>query len=619
MFKIKRLARGRAAIITALLSSMAAGASAQDTVRYTGTTLSNVDYHHGQLSPAVGVHNIQVFRANREHPELAGGSSWTYNHQPMLAYWNNTFYLEYLSDPVGEHIPPSQTYLLTSKDGYAWSNPTVVFPPYRIPDGTVKEGYPGVAKDLYAIMHQRMGFFVSKKNRLLVLGYYGIALDAKDDPNDGKGIGRVVREVLPGGKFGPIYFIRNNASWKPTKNDFPFYKKSKDKGFVQACDELLGNALMVQQWVEEADRNDPLIHLQRPVKAFSFYHLNDGRVVGLWKHALTSITKDEGKSWEYSPLRAPGFVNSNAKIWGQRTSDGRFATVYNPSEFRWPLAVSTSADGLNYKDLLLVNGEISTMRYGGNFKSYGPQYVRGIAEGNGLPPDKNMWVTYSMNKEDIWVAKVPVPVVSKVEGQIDESFNSMRAGEELKYWNIYSPLWASAKIEKTADGSKALVLRDKDRYDFAKAERVIPATRKGSVEFAIVPGQADKGLLHIEFQDAKGSPAIRLIFDADSSFKTKAGYRNSGITKYQAGQEYKIKVDYNVASRSYVVYVNGQSKGTKIFFAPVAAVERVMFRTGEVRRYPDADTPTDQDFDVEKAGEAVSEAVYYIKSFKTSL
>jgi hypothetical protein len=51
-------------------------------------------------------------------------------------------------------------------------------------------------------MHQRMGFYVSKKNRLLALAYYGIALDAKDDPNDGKGIGRVVREIYKDGSFG---------------------------------------------------------------------------------------------------------------------------------------------------------------------------------------------------------------------------------------------------------------------------------------------------------------------------------------------------------------------------------------------------------------------------------
>jgi hypothetical protein len=27
-------------------------------------------------------------------------------------------------------------------------------------------------------------------------------------------------------------------------------------------------------------------------------------------------------------------------------------------------------------------------------------------------------------------------------------------------------------------------------------------------------------------------------------------------------------------------------------FAPVTSVERIVFRTGEVRRFPDADTPT---------------------------
>ena len=69
-----------------------------------------------------------------------------------------------------------------------------------------------------------------------------------------------------------------------------------------------------------------------------------------------------------------GFVNSNAKIWGQRLSDGAYATVYNPSEFRWPLAISLSKDGLEYTTLNLVHGEITPMRYGGNYKSYGPQY-----------------------------------------------------------------------------------------------------------------------------------------------------------------------------------------------------------------------------------------------------
>ena len=614
MTKLKTYTSGLMTLV--ILGSLSL--QAQDTVHYTGTTLSNVDYHHGQLSPAVGVHNIQVFRANREHPELADGFSWTYNHAPMLAYWNNTFFLEYLADPVGEHIPPSQTLLHTSKDGYNWSKPVILFPQYKIPDGWKKEGYPGVAKDLYATMHQRVGFYVSKKQRLLALAYYGIAMDAKDDPNDGKGIGRVVREIKKDGSFGQIYFLRYNSTWDPKKSQFPFYTKSKDKGFVQACNEILANPLMMQQMVEEADRNDPLIPFKRPVKAFSYYHLPDGRVVGLWKHALTSISDNGGKSWKYDPLRAPGFVNSNAKIWGQRMSDGRYATVYNPSEFRWPLAISTSDNGLEYKDLLLVNGEISPMRYGGNYKSYGPQYIRGILEGNGTPPDKNMWLTYSMNKEDIWVAKVPVPVVSKVSAPVNEVFNQMPAGNELNYWNIFSPLWASAKIEKAPDGSKALTLRDKDKYDYAKAERVIPAARKVAVEFSIIPAQSDKGNLQIEFVDAKGIAGSRLIFNAEGQFEAKVGYRNSGIMKYEAGKQYNIRIELDRDKRIYNVIVNGEEKGAKLQFAPVSAFERVVFRTGDVRRFPDADTPTDQDYDLKDPGTPVAEAVYYIKSFKTS-
>ena len=43
----------------------------QDRIHYTGKELSNPTYHDGQLSPVVGVHNIQLVRANREHPEGA--------------------------------------------------------------------------------------------------------------------------------------------------------------------------------------------------------------------------------------------------------------------------------------------------------------------------------------------------------------------------------------------------------------------------------------------------------------------------------------------------------------------------------------------------------------------
>lgn len=593
-------------------------AKAQDTVRYVGSTLVNVDYHHGQLAPAVGVHNIQVFRANREHPEWASGTNWTYNHQPMLVYWNNQFYLHFLSDPVGEHIPPGQTFLLTSKDGYHWTKPVVIFPPVKIPDGTTKEGRTEVAKNLLSVNHQRMGFYVSKKNRLLTLAFYGIVLGPGDDPNDGHGMGRAVREIYKDGSFGPIYFIRYNKGWNEKNTAYPFYMSSKDKGFVEACNEILANPLMTQQWVEEADRDDPLISLKKDLKAFSYYKLNDGRVVGLWKNALTDITKDGGKTWQYNPTRAPHFVNSNAKIWGQKTSDGKYVTIYNPSEFRWPLALSVSNDGLNYDKLLLVNGEITSMRYGGAYKSYGPQYVRGITDEGQMPPDGNVWVTYSMNKEDIWVATIPVPIQDKVLDQVDENFNAIPDGKELAKWNYNSGLWTPVSIEKTSNGTKALALQDWDPFDYAKAERVIPSSKHIVVEFSVTPQQSSNGNLDIEFTDSKGTPGVRLSFDSTGALITKAGYRNKNLTKYAANETYNIKIDLNTDNRFYTVTVNGKAS-SGLFFAPLASIDRVVFRTGGTRRFPNADTPTDQNFDLPNGGEQDKKAVYYISSFKTSL
>ena len=174
-------------------------------IHYTGSTLSNPNRHDGGLSPVVGVHNIQILRANREHPSEANGQGWTYNHQPMIAYWNNQFYVHDLCDPKDEHVPPSHTMYQTSKDGYTWSNPQVLFPEVQVPEGFQKPNRPEKAHNLIAIMHQRVGWYVSKSGQLWALGNYGVAFDKKDDPNDGNGMGHVIREVK---KDGTIIAMR---------------------------------------------------------------------------------------------------------------------------------------------------------------------------------------------------------------------------------------------------------------------------------------------------------------------------------------------------------------------------------------------------------------------------
>ncbi len=595
---------------------------AGDRIHYTGTTLSNPQRHDGGLSPVVGVHNIQILRANREHPTRAGNDGWTYNHQPMMAYWNNQFYVHYLCDPSDEHIPPSRTMLQTSKDGYTWTEPTILFPEVQVPEGFQKPGRPEKAHNLIAIMHQRVGWYVSKSGQLYAIGNYGVAFDRKDDPNDGNGMGRVIREVRQDGTFGPIYFIYLNHTYKSYKTVFPLYTKA-DKATRKACEEILANPRYRMQWVEEADRNDPLIPLHKEYKAYCDYTLPDGRIAALWKHALTSISDDGGYSWAQPVERAKGFVNSNAKIWGQRLTDGSYATVYNPSEYRWPLAISLSADGLNYTTLNLVQGEVPPMRYGGNYKSYGPQYVRGIQEGNGVPKDSDLWVTYSMNKEDMWVAHIPVPVQTEAHSHADGSeFDANRNMVDgspvgiplsrLTSWNIYSPLYAPVTME-----GNWLTLSDSDPFDYARVERKIPATKELSVEFRLLPKQNNRGLLQIEFLDEHGTACSRIELTDEGIIRCKGGARYGNLGKYNANEVFRMKCVLSVSKRMIEVYINGKKAGQRMFFAPVESIERIMFRTGSERRFPDVDTPADWDGTLDNAGEREPEATFAIAALRT--
>lgn len=596
---------------------------AGDRIHYTGTTLSNPQRHDGGLSPVVGVHNIQILRANREHPTRAGNDGWTYNHQPMMAYWNDQFYVHYLCDPSDEHIPPSRTMLQTSKDGYTWTEPTILFPEVQVPEGFQKPERPEKAHNLTAIMHQRVGWYVSQSGQLYAIGNYGVAFDRKDDPNDGNGMGRVIREVRQDGTFGPVYFIYLNHTYKNYKTVFPLYTKA-DKATRKACEEILANPRYRMQWVEEADRNDPLIPLHKEYKAYCDYTLPDGRIAALWKHALTSISDDGGSTWAQPVERAKGFVNSNAKIWGQRLTDGSYATVYNPSEYRWPLAISLSADGLNYTTLNLVQGQVPPMRYGGNYKSYGPQYVRGIQEGNGVPKDSDLWVTYSMNKEDMWVAHIPVPVQTEAHSHADGTEfrpNNNVADDSsvgiplsrLTQWNIYSPLYAPVSMK-----GGWLTLKDSDPFDYACVERKIPATKELCVEFDMLTQQNDHGLLQIEFLDQHGTACSRIELTPEGIIRCKGGARYGNLGKYNANEVFMMTCVLSVSKRMIEVYINRKKVGQRMFFAPVESIERVMFRTGCERRFPDIDTPADWDGTLENAGEREPEATFAITRFCTA-
>jgi hypothetical protein len=591
-------------------------------VRYVGNERADPT-HNGGLRLAVGVKNFQAFRANRTHPELAEDSGWTYNHAPMLAYWNDRFYLEYLSSPVNENFSPMQTLLTRSVDGVNWEKPRVVFPQYSLPNGRI------------ALMHQRMGFYVAPNGRLLVLGFYGlgrgtgllkgsgeeISDPGKLNPNDGTGVGRVVREAHPDGSFGNIYFIRYNShnGWNETNTLFPFYTTSSDAGFKDACKALLANRLVTMQWWEEERvTNDPFYYpMGQALKALSFYHRKDGTVAGFWKSSWASLSKDEGKTWS-KPVQVPSLIMAEAKVWGQRMPDGRYALLYNPradNRHRWPLAIVTSDDGIHFDDLLTVVGEVPPRRYNGTDKAFGPQYVRGIVEGNQTPPGNAFWVTFSMNKDDVWVSRVPVPVKGRVEQPVKDTFDQGSLFD--LEWNLYSPRWAPVRIaDFPSSSNRSLELRDTEPHDYARAERVFPGAKELAVNFRVLARQAETGRLEIELLDRYGNrPPVCIHFDEKGRVLALDGNRNDPVllTNYRPETWYDFSVKANVDTDLFDVTLNGKPvlKNSE-FLDPVESLERISLRTGPYRIEPVLRTPKSPGKDVPEPDEPVPPAVFCI-------
>lgn len=610
---------------------------ASEPVRYIGERQTDKRFFDGAISHAVGTHSYQAFRANRTHPSEGGDIGWTYNHQPYLSYWNGKFYFQYLSNLVSEHEPPGRTLLMVSKDGRKWSNPKVVFPKYPLPE--IKKGEHMAPADVpagtYSVMHQRMGFYLAPNDRLLTLAFYGFCATSSHSPNTGNGLGRVVREIYKDGTFGPIYFIRYNhhAGWNETNTDYPFYKTSSDEGFVQACESILADKLMSLQWWEE-DRGkdgfyvlDPgdvnnayeftadMVSSRGAGKAFCFYRRPDNVVVGLWKNQWSALSKDNGKNWlpitKSSTLKVCG-----AKLWGQRTDDGKYALVYDHTQIRgnrFPMVVMTGEDGREFDNMLCLQGQVPPMRYKGRYKVWGPQYIRGIMPGNGNPPGDHLWNVYSMNKEDIWVTRTHLPVTGAVDEYVKEDFEKAQTEADLELWNFYVPKWAPISITANPkkENNKCLQFTDEEPYDYALAERTFPESKNVTVQFNLHAKQRKNARLEVDIVNKNGVCPIRIMFTEDGNIKALA-QDNKIITLMpyndRKWMSFRFKID--CAAGLFTLTHDGIDLLKNFPFAnKTDTVERLVFRTGKYRR----DVPGKYEGnDLENADACVRKAIFYL-------
>ena len=626
-------------------------------VIYTGNEMGDKRWHHGGFRSAAGVHRIQTYRATRNQPLAGDNVGWTYNHAPMLAYWQGRFWMNYVSNRVEEHGTPGKTGFASSIDGYHWEIPKVGFPIIRLPETKPQARYFGgrdmavIPEGTESVMHQRMGFYVAPNGRLLTSGFYSYCPSVRYGPNRGQGLGRVIREVYPDGELGAIYFIRYNrhAGWDEANTPFSFYKSSDDSGLIEACEALLADKRMTLQWWEEDRGDDGFFTMEIPEdlaisdltfgpipeddvnyiepKALSFYERRDGVTVGVFKSELAALSPDDGQTWVKGRHRFP---ESAAKIWGQQTDDGRYALVYDHSATnrnRFPLVAVSGKDGYAFDNILNIHAEVPPMRFRGVNKALGPQYIRGIVPGNENPPGEHMWLTYSSNKEDLWVTRVRTPIAASVSDHLNEGFDAYDKLADMEMWNLYLPQWAPVSLEGDPWNASNEVLKmvDEEPYDYAKVDRHIPSSKRVRISFRVMQKQYGLNGLEFEAQTARGVRPLRLWW-----FPNQIGFDIAGTEVERAsiepGRWHHIELEIDCDEGEYSVSIDGNVIHSALDLEDNPdAIERLVFRTGpwrmDVRQFTmekgEPGAPGVWDGDYPGADTKVNASIYLIDDWKT--
>lgn len=596
-------------------------------LEYIGPALPDPNAPDGHLMYNPGVQNIEISRSNRKPSAFFDGQpGWTYQHHIGLACWKGRFYAVWDMTPRDEDVPPEHLVYSTSSDGFHWSEPKDLYPP-------------NTAWNL------RFYFYHASNDRLLVFAAGPAKVERmKEDMKHTL----LVREIGPDGHLEEIYTLIN-----PGPNCPPPFEQSQDVGFVAACREAYNNRPLLQQQDYGnllGDRrmkwNDAKSWPNGKMggsfgKAFCFYHRKDGTLVGICKMGWVTLSKDGGDTWSL-PVTAKGLVTGMAKVWAQQTPDGRYAMIYNPQrEERYPLAITTSDDGITFRNMRVIHGEEPPQRYAGNDKNLGAQYVRGVAEWGGDAPSldtNSIWVIYSMNKEDIWVSRIPVPIQAAVTEPVDDTFDQDPVGPRVPGWNTYSPLWSPVSI--AGEGSNHyLEMDDREPVDYARAIRVFPISKAVDVSFKVAAQQADRGRLEIELLGGQDQRPVRIVLNEEGKIQAVDGrqaamvsasairhenapeFKPVDLGSYQAGAWKRVAIHADCASGTYSLAVDGKEVLTGAKFAEGASeLYALSLRTGKFRGTVSKvgqDRPDKLGQDIPNTEEPPPMAVYRIDDVRT--
>lgn len=515
----------------------------------------------GGLPPLPGVRSYCVFRASRD--TKPDGLGYTYHHHVDMAAWKGKLYVGWNTCLKDEDLWPSRELLSVSEDGVAWSDAIEMFPQ-------------GISTPL------RMYFYLASNGRMLILA--GLRPDEGETVEDNKH-GLVVRELHADHTLGDVFTLQPQGAI--TRG--PMFDQSGDVGFVEACRALLNDTVYLEQqdrgkllgdramkWHEAKHWPGGVLPGTKEGeenvkwtfgKALSFFHRPDGAIVGVSKMGWTVVSTDEGQTWS-APTVPPTLVTGKAKVFAQNHRDGSISLANNPSTSqRYPLTIVRSRDGIHFDGMRIIQGELPRQRYEGRFRSIGPQYTRGLSRwsDDGSRDEPCTWLVYSMNKEDIWVSRVPLPIVPDVA-----------AGEVAREWNVYQPKWASV-----SRGGEELRVSCADPYDYASVSRVFGSCRQATIDLKLTIQSLPREVIGIDLHSTFGSSRpVQIAFAPNGTIELNEQHAGH----FKPGAPVSIRVEVDLDSQRVLIAVDEDSPVTQLpTFGSAPDISRLTFRTGSYR------------------------------------
>ena len=343
----------------------------------------------------------------------------TFSHHGHLAYHEGVLFATWDSHARDENSSGQHGMLRYSTDGgETWSAPKPLFPPLadKVPwsEGNrsnpfqTSQGFVEIDGQLYAVT------CVDKALREKVYRFNEVSRIR---------VGFLAREVGIDVTLGEVFWLSETAP--EPEPGYPALPAG-DPVLVAKINAYFEEPANLQQLLFQPRQHPDSDDEHRMTEPTQAWRLDDGTWVRLYRNQgsihgksrseieasrprrhYAAFSFDDGNTWAV-PTRT-NFPDTGSRANAGRLPDGQYYVINNPLPMsarqggRAMLAISLSRDGLEFDRMAVIRFVAPSTRYAGKAKGgVGYQYPHSVVVGESL------WVIYSVNKEDMEVARIPL-------------------------------------------------------------------------------------------------------------------------------------------------------------------------------------------------------------------